>query len=129
MTTPFSSTQVWKKAGTAHHLPSIIPMVKHGVGSIMLRGCFSVGGTGRLVMVEGKWNSAKYIEILNENLVQSAQDLRLRQKHTAKKTQQCLRDNFDSATQGHSQSPDFNPIEHLWRDLKMLCHTQEDSRL
>ena len=34
-------------------------------------------GTGRLVRIEGKMNRAKYREILDENLVQSTQDLRL----------------------------------------------------
>jgi hypothetical protein len=43
----------------------------------MLWGCFSVAGTGRLVRIEGKMNRAKYRKVLDENLLQSAQDLRL----------------------------------------------------
>ncbi|KAI4889926.1 hypothetical protein NFI96_028249 [Prochilodus magdalenae] len=31
-----SKRYVWRKPGTAHHLPSTIPTVKHGGGSIML---------------------------------------------------------------------------------------------
>ena len=53
------------------------PTVKHGGGSLMLWRCFSVAGTGRLVRIEGKINGAKYREILDENLLQSVQDLRL----------------------------------------------------
>ena len=60
----------WRKAGT-------IPTVKHGGGSLMLRGCFSATGTGRLVRIEGQMNRAKYRGILEENLLQRAQDLRL----------------------------------------------------
>ena len=41
----------------------------------MLWGCFSTAGTGRLVRIEGKMNEAMYREILDENLLQSAQDL------------------------------------------------------
>ena len=48
----------------------------------MLWGCFSAAGTGRLVRIEGKMNGAKYREILDENLLQSAQDLRLRLRFT-----------------------------------------------
>jgi hypothetical protein len=38
--------------------------------------------TGRLVRIEGKMNGAKYIEIFDEKLLQSAQDLRLGQSFT-----------------------------------------------
>ncbi len=72
-----SKRYVWRKPGTAHHLSNTVPTVKHGGGSIMLWGCFSAAGTGRLVAIEGKMNAAKYRDILDENLLQSAQDLRL----------------------------------------------------
>ena len=54
-----------------------IPTVKHGGGSIMLWGCFSLAGTGKLVRIEGKMDAAKYREILEGNLFQSSRDLRL----------------------------------------------------
>ncbi len=65
----------------------------------MLWGCFSEAGTGRLVRDVGKLNGAKYRDILNENLFHSAQDRRFTfqhdgdPKHTAKATQECLREN------------------------------------
>ena len=43
---------VWRKPGTiptVKHGGGSIPTVKHGGGSIMLWGCFSAAGTGRLV--------------------------------------------------------------------------------
>jgi hypothetical protein len=61
---------IWRKPGT-------ISTVKHGGGSIMLWGCFSEAGTGTLVRIEAKMNEAKYKEILDENLLQSTQDLRM----------------------------------------------------
>ena len=63
-----------------HHVWKNVPTVKHGGGSIMLWGCFSAGETGRLVRIEAKMNGAKYREILDENLLQSAQELRLGQR-------------------------------------------------
>jgi hypothetical protein len=54
-------------------------MVKHGGDSIMLWGCFSVAGTGRLVRIDAKMNGEKYREIL-EILLQSAQDHKLGQR-------------------------------------------------
>ena len=68
----------------------------------MLWGCFSAAGTGRLGRIKGKMNGAKYKDILDEKLLQSAQDLRLGRrftfqqandpKHTGKTMQEWLRD-------------------------------------
>ena len=43
---------VWQKLSTAHHPSNTIPTVKHGGGSIMLWGCFTVVRTGKLVRIE-----------------------------------------------------------------------------
>ena len=51
---------VWRKPGT-------MPTVKQGGGSIILWGCFSAAGTGKLVRIKGKMNEEKYREILDEN--------------------------------------------------------------
>ncbi len=78
-------------------------------------------------------------DILDENLLQSAQDLRLGRrftfqqdndpKHTAKITKEWLHNNSVTVLEWPSQSPDLNPIEHLWRDLKMAVHQRLPSNL
>ena len=123
---------VWRKPGT-------IPTVKHGGGSILLWVCFSTAENGRLVRIEEKMNGAKYRQILDENLLQSAQILRPGQrftfqqdnnpKHTAKTRQEWLRDKSLNVLEWPSQSPDLNPIKHLWRDLKIAVQRRSPSNL
>lgn len=130
---------VWRKANTADEPHHTIPTVKHGGGNIMLWGCFSSSGPGELVRVKGTMNSAKYIDILEENLFKSAKRLNLGRKftfqqdndpkHTARVTQEWFRKKRVKVLDWPSQSPDLNPIENLWRDLKIAVHRRSPSNL
>ena len=78
-------------------------------------------------------------EILDENLLQRTHYLRLGRrftyqqdndtKHTAKTTQEWLRDKSLNVLEWNSQSPDLNPIEHLWRDLTIAVLQRSPSNL
>ncbi len=64
-----------KETSCAHHLQRTVPKVKCAGISIMLWGCFSAAGTEGLVRVEENLNAPKYRDSLNENPVQSIQNL------------------------------------------------------
>lgn len=67
-----SKRYVWCKLNTVHSSSNTIPTVRHGDGSIMLWGCVSSAGTGHLVKIERRMDEAKYREIIQDKLLQSA---------------------------------------------------------
>ncbi|KAG2466638.1 TCB1 transposase, partial [Polypterus senegalus] len=131
---------VWRKPGTAHHQASTIPTVKHvkyGGGSVMVWGCFAASGPGRLAVIDGTMNSTVYQKILKENVRPSVRQLKLKRswvlqqdndpKHTSKSTSEWLKKNKMKTLEWPSQSPDLNPIEMLWHDLKKALHARKPS--
>jgi hypothetical protein len=61
-------TIVWRKKGEACMPKNIIPTVKHVGGSIMLWGCFAVGGTGALHKIDDIMRKGNYVDILKQHL-------------------------------------------------------------
>ncbi|KAK3567375.1 hypothetical protein QTP86_019891 [Hemibagrus guttatus] len=127
------------KSNTAFQKKNIIPTVKYGGGSVMVWGCFAASGPGRLAVINGTINSAVYQKILKENVRPSVFDLKLKRtwvlqqdndpKHTSKSTSEWLKKNKMKTLEWPSQSPDLNPIEMLWHDLKKVVHAQKPSNV
>ncbi|KAF2346192.1 Transposase Tc1-like [Trinorchestia longiramus] len=120
-----STNHVWRQQNEEYKPKCTIPTVEFGGDSIIVWGCFSSSGVGKLHIIEGTMNGRKYREILEEQLLPSARLLKLKRgwkfqqdndpKHTANETKKWLRMKKINILEWPSQSPDMNPIENLER--------------
>ena len=119
---------VWRKEGEALNPRNITHTIKHGGGNVMVWGSMSANGVENLVFVEGKMNKTDYLNILKNNFVQSAEKMGLENgfvfvqdndpKHSAALVKEWLLYNTKKVLPHPPQSPDLNPIEHLWAHMK-----------
>lgn len=122
------SQRVWRKPGQEFQKENINPTVKHGGGSVMIWGCMAAAGVGNFCFVEGTMDRWQYLRILQQNVQTSADKLGIAEgyylqhdndpKHTAKIVKEWLLYGVPHVLNTPPQSPDVNPIEHLWAELK-----------
>jgi len=126
--------KVWRKVGTQLEIKNTVPTVKHGGGSVLVWGCMAASGVGNLVFIDQIMDRWAYLNILRANLQPSVRILNLGEdwifqqdqdpKHTAIVTREWLLYNVPKQLFSPPQSPDLNPIEHVWDylDKKIRSH-------
>jgi transposase len=101
--------------------------------------CFAAGGTGALHKIYGIMRRENYVDKLKQHLKTSVRKLKLGRKwvfqmdndpkHSSKVVAKWLKDNKVKGLEWPSQSPDLNPIEHFWAELKKPVRARRPTNL
>lgn len=125
----FGRSRVWvqRPAGAAFDPKYTCKRMPHSE-RVSLWGCFCARGIGQADIFVGEFNAAKYTDILQHNLIQTALRFYPREhwwfqqdnapQHTSHLAQRWFHNHGVDLIDFPPYSPDLNPIENLWVILK-----------
>ena len=123
----------WWRRGE-EFLPECCDCTVQHAASVMVWGSMCWHGIGSLVKLEGRLDSIAYQQVLEEHMLADAEtmigeDFVFQQDnapiHTSRSTRQWLREHDVTLLDWPPKSPDANPIENLWRDIKTAANRRQ----
>ena len=126
----------WSRDDESIKPENVKQTVKHGGGNVKLWGCMTASGVGGMCKIDNILDSHLYLEILQVELAETFDDLELDRKkftfqqdndpkHTANIIKEYLATQVYDTMTWPAQSPDMNPIEHLWAHIKCELNKYE----
>jgi transposase len=125
----------WRRQGEEFDERYTKKVVKHGGGHVMVWGCITAEGLGRISRIDGNMDATLYVEILNDDFLGTLSDLAINKtsiyfqqdndpKHTSNLAKEWFQKKKVDKLDWPANSPDMSIIEHVWDYLDRRVRTR-----